>query len=108
MTRGIGGVEFAGSLPDAVVAGGLLTQLGDMWFLLLAIGALYCRARGGAAPGLTPMPFRDCLLLLALAVGSSAAAAALKSAFALPRPARGRPSCPRGSRRQRRRSTRRW
>lgn len=86
VTRGIGGVEFAGSLPDAVVAGGLLTQLGDMWFLLLAIGALYCRARGGAAPGLTPMPFRDCLLLLALAVGSSAAAAALKSAFALPRP----------------------
>ena len=87
MTRGIGGVEFAGSLPDAVVAaGGLLTQLGDMWFLLLAIGALYWRARGGAAPGLTPMPFRDCLLLLALAVGSYAAAAALKSAFALPRP----------------------
>ncbi|WP_159901926.1 phosphatase PAP2 family protein [Salinirussus salinus] len=87
MTRGIGGVEFAGSLPDAVVAaGGLLTQLGDMWFLLLAIGALYWRARGGAAPGFTPMPFRDCLLLLALAVGSYAAAAALKSAFAFPRP----------------------
>ena len=87
MTRGIGGVAFADSLPDAVVtAGGLLTQLGDMWFLLLAIGALYWRAHGGRAPGLTATPLRDCLLLLALAVGAYAAAAALKSVFALPRP----------------------
>lgn len=87
VTRGIGGVEFAGSLPDAVVAaGGLLTQLGDTWFLLLAIGALYWRARGGTAPSLTASPLRDCLLLLALVVGSYAAAATLKSVFALPRP----------------------
>ncbi len=87
MTRGIGGVAFADSLPDPVVAaGGLLTQLGDMWFLLLAIAVLYWRARGGRAPSLTATPLRDCLLLLALAVGSYAAVAALKSVFALPRP----------------------
>lgn len=87
MTRGIGGVAFADSLPDPVVAaGGLLTQLGDMWFLLLAIAVLYWRARDGRAPALTATPLRDCLLLLALAVGAYAAVAALKSVFALPRP----------------------
>lgn len=87
MTRGIGGVAFADSLPDLVVAaGGLLTQLGDMWFLLLVIAVLYWRARDRRAPTLTATPLRDCLLLLALAVGSYAAVAALKSVFALPRP----------------------
>jgi len=88
VTRGIGGVAFADSLPDPVVAaGGLLTQLGDTWFLLLAVGALYWRARAGRAPALTATPLRDCLLLLALVVGAYAAAVALKSVFALPRPA---------------------
>ena len=87
MTRGIGGVAFADSLPGPVVAaGGLLTQLGDMWFLLFAVAVLYWRARGGRAPSLTVAPLRDCLLLLALAVGAYAAVAALKSVFALPRP----------------------
>lgn len=87
MTRGIGGVAFADSLPDLVVAaGGLLTQLGDTWFLLLAVAVLYWRARDGGAPALTATPLRDCLLLLALVVGSYAATAALKSVFALPRP----------------------
>jgi membrane-associated phospholipid phosphatase len=87
VTRGIGGPVFADSLPAvAVAAGGLLTQLGDTWFLLLATGVLYWRARGGRAPALTATPLRDCLLLVALLVGSYAAAAALKSVFALPRP----------------------
>lgn len=87
MTRGIGGVEFADSLPDPVVAAaGLLTQLGDVWFLLLALAASYWRARGGRAPTLTATPLRDCLFLLALAVGSYAAVATLKPLFALPRP----------------------
>lgn len=87
VTRGIGGPVFADSFPAvAVAAGGLLTQLGDAWFLLLATGVLYWQARGGRAPALTATPLRDCLLLVALLVGSYAAAAALKSVFALPRP----------------------
>lgn len=87
VTRGIGGVEFAGSLPDPVVAvAGLLTQLGDMWFLLLALATVYWRARGGRAPTLTTTPLRDCLFLLALAVGSYAAVGTLKPLLALSRP----------------------
>ena len=87
MTRDIGGIASADPLPEvAVAAGGLLTQLGDAWFLLLATAALYWRARDERAPALTATPLRDCLLLLALLVGSYAATAALKTVFALPRP----------------------
>lgn len=85
MSRGLGAVRFAGDLPDAVVVlAGLVTQLGDAWFVLVGIAAVFAGHRTGLS--LTDDPWRDCLFLLGLAVGSYSLTVVLKHVFALPRP----------------------
>jgi len=85
MTRGFGGAEFASQLPDIVVAvAGLVTQLGDMWFVVAGITVLY--ALGTKYHSLTESPAQDSVYLLALAVGAYSLTAILKHTFGLPRP----------------------
>lgn len=85
MPRGFGEAEFAANLPEWVVAlAGLVTQLGDMWFVALGIVLLYVAARRTGR--FTEDPERDALYLLALLMGSYALTYTLKYAFALPRP----------------------
>lgn len=85
MPRGFGEAEFARSLPEWVVAiAGLVTQLGDMWFVGLGIVVFYVAAiRTGRY---SRNPRRDALYLLALLMGSYALTYSLKHVFALPRP----------------------
>jgi membrane-associated phospholipid phosphatase len=85
MSRGIGLIEATESLPDvAIVIAGLVTQLGDMWFVLLGILAVYCV--GIRNPSFTDTLWRDCLYLFALAISSYALIVVLKHVFMLPRP----------------------
>ncbi|MFC4448462.1 phosphatase PAP2 family protein [Halorussus aquaticus] len=85
MSRGLGEVEFASGLPEVATAvAGLVTQLGDMWFVLLGVCALFVLGTRDAS--LTDSPTRDCVYLLALTVGAYSLTAALKHAFGLPRP----------------------
>jgi len=85
MTRGIGGFELASAIPDAGTAiAGLVTQLGDAWFLLVAIGAVFVLGSRGHA--ITADPRRDAAFLLALVVSAYALTTVLKYAFGLPRP----------------------
>lgn len=86
MDPGIGGRAFVSRLPDiAVDVARVITQLGDMWFLLVGITLVYGVSR--REDSLTETPFQDCLYLFALAIGVHATALILKHAFALPRPA---------------------
>jgi|AntRauMinimDraft_4_1070384.scaffolds.fasta_scaffold00029_24 membrane-associated phospholipid phosphatase len=85
MTRGFGGAEFASRLPDVVVAvAGLVTQLGDMWFVVAGIALIY--VLGTKYHSLTDSPAQDSVYLLALAVGAYSLTAILKHSFGLPRP----------------------
>ena len=85
MSRGLGEARFASELPDiVVVAAGLVTQVGDMWFVVAGVGLLAVGHRTGAS--LSDDPWRDCLFLLVIALGSYSLSVALKHAFLLPRP----------------------
>ncbi|NHN60738.1 MULTISPECIES: phosphatase PAP2 family protein [Halorussus] len=85
MTRGFGEAEFASRLPETVTAvAGLVTQLGDMWFVVVGICALFVLASRDRS--LTDAPATDCVYLLALTVGAYSLTVALKHAFGLPRP----------------------
>jgi len=78
--RGVVGVP---ELPGAAVALlGLLTQLGDAWFLLLLLGTGYWLAPRELASD----PRRTGAALIGLALSGLALTIGLKSAFALPRP----------------------
>ena len=80
--RGVGISEALNGFPDAVVLlFGLLTQLGDTWFLLSALTLLYWFTPQGLLPRR-----RDAATLLALAVTALMLVAALKVVFDLPRP----------------------
>lgn len=85
MSRGLGESELAATLPDVVVAvAGVVTQLGDMWFVLVGVAGLFALHRLGVS--VSGDPWRDCLFLLAIAVGSYSLTVTLKYAFLLPRP----------------------
>jgi membrane-associated phospholipid phosphatase len=85
MSRGIGASELLARLPETATAvAGVVTQLGDTWFVLVAVGALF--VFGTRDRSLTDDPARDCAFLFALAVGAYSMTAVLKHAFALPRP----------------------
>lgn len=85
MSRGFGEIGVIKQLPDAlVVIAGLITQLGDMWFVVLGILGLYWIGTRDAS--LTTTPKRDCLYLFALGLGAYALTLSLKHVFALPRP----------------------
>jgi membrane-associated phospholipid phosphatase len=85
MSRGIGLIEATESLPDvAIVIAGLVTQLGDMWFVLLGILLVYWV--GIRDQLLTDTLWRDCLYLFSLAISSYALTVVLKHVFMLPRP----------------------
>ncbi|WP_435180564.1 phosphatase PAP2 family protein [Halorussus sp. AFM4] len=85
MSRGIGETELLAGLPEAATAvAGLVTQLGDMWFVVVAVCALFVLAWRDRS--LTDAPARDCVYLLALTVGAYSLTVALKHAFGLPRP----------------------
>jgi len=86
-THGVGLVEALETLPDPVVVlFVLVTQLGDLWFYFLGLSTLYFFGdrlpRVGAA-----IDRRRAAYLVALALGAAALTAALKGAFAFPRPA---------------------
>jgi membrane-associated phospholipid phosphatase len=85
MSRGIGVSDITKSLPDvAVTIAGVITQLGDMWFILLGILLVYWV--GTRDPSITETLWRDCLYLFALAISSYALTVVLKHVFTLPRP----------------------
>lgn len=85
MSRGVGIISITKSLPDVIIAiAGLITQLGDMWFVLLGIFLVYWM--GTRDPSLTDTLRRDCLYLFALAIGSYALTVIIKHTFTLPRP----------------------
>ena len=85
MTRGIGGFELASAIPEVGTAiAGVVTQLGDAWFLLVGIGAIFVFARRNRS--VTAEPRRDVVFLLALVVSAYALTTVLKHAFGLPRP----------------------
>lgn len=85
MSRGVGLIDITKSLPDVIIViAGLITQLGDMWFVLLGILLVYWM--GTRDPSLTDTLQRDCLYLFALAIGSYALTVVLKHIFMLPRP----------------------
>lgn len=76
---------MAAELPDWVVAiAGLVTQLGDMWFVVAGVIAVF--VFGLRREGISEHPRRDALYLLALVMGSFAVTYALKDVFGLPRP----------------------
>jgi membrane-associated phospholipid phosphatase len=85
MSRGIGVIDITKSLPDvAVTIAGVITQMGDMWFVILSILLVYWV--GTRDPSLTDTLWRDCLYLFALAISSYALTVVLKHVFMLPRP----------------------
>jgi membrane-associated phospholipid phosphatase len=85
MSRGIGEPELLERLPEAATAvAGLVTQLGDAWFVLVAVGVLF--VLGTRDQSLTDDPASDCAFLFALVVGAYSATTVFKYAFALPRP----------------------
>ncbi|WP_137286683.1 phosphatase PAP2 family protein [Halorussus salinisoli] len=85
MSRGFGEAQFASQLPEAVTAiAGLVTQLGDMWFVVVGICALY--VMGTRYRSLTESLTDDCVYLLALTVGAYSLTVVLKHVFGLPRP----------------------
>jgi len=85
MSRGFGAVRFTSHLPDAVTAvAGVVTQLGDMWFVVAGICVLFVLA--SRYPSLTDTPANDSVYLLALTVGAYSLTVALKHAFAVAAP----------------------
>lgn len=85
MTRGFGEVAFVEQLPDAVtLAFGLVTQLGDVWFLTLGAFALYWFGRRDST--ITLDSRRDSAYAVALLLGAYTLTLVLKALFGLPRP----------------------
>lgn len=85
MTRGLGEISIVHSLPEILVAiAALVTQFGDMAFVLLSILGIYWI--GLRDPSLTDTLLRDCLYLCALAIGAYTFTVLLKHVFTLPRP----------------------
>ena len=81
--RGVGITDLFAGVSDAVIfLFGLITQLGDPWFLFVIVAVLYWAG---------PQDYvehhrRTWGVLTALAVGATALTVGLKAAFALPRP----------------------
>lgn len=85
MTRGIGETELLSELPEAMTAvAGLVTQLGDMWFVMVGVCALYVLATRRRS--LSDSPANDCVYLFALTVAAYSLTVTLKHALGLPRP----------------------
>lgn len=81
--RGVGVSELVSAATEGVLfLFAVLTQLGDVWFLLVALALLYWLG----TDRLTDDPRRTGALLIALALGAFAVTLGLKSAFALARP----------------------
>ena len=82
-TRGVGVSEFFSGVPDVIILlFGLITQLGDPWFLFVLLAVFYWAG---------PQHYvehhrRTWGILTALAVGATALTVGLKATFALPRP----------------------
>lgn len=85
MSRGFGEIGVVKQLPETIIAiAGLITQLGDMWFVVLwIIGTYWIVSRDSS---ITNTPLQDCSYLFALALGTSALTMSLKHVFMLPRP----------------------
>jgi membrane-associated phospholipid phosphatase len=85
MSRGIVEISIVKSLPDPfITVFSLITQLGDMWFVLLGILAVYWL--GQRNPSLIGTVLRDCSYLFALTIGAYSLTMILKHVFMLPRP----------------------
>ncbi len=85
MSRGIGEIEFAAGLPDAVAfVAALLTALGDVWFVFALLGTLYWF--GSSLPGPVALSRRHAAFVIALAFGGLAVVTTLKELLRLPRP----------------------
>lgn len=85
MSRGIGEVDLVSQLPEAAVSlAGLVTQLGDMWFVVGGVSLVYVLSYSKYS--ITETPLRDSLYLFALAIGAYAFTVVLKQTYALPRP----------------------
>jgi membrane-associated phospholipid phosphatase len=85
MVRGFGETEFVADLPTVlVVLAALVTQLGDVWFLILLLGSCYWLGR--ALPGPLSFDRATAAFLLALGVGASVLTTTLKQWLAYPRP----------------------
>lgn len=85
MSRHLVGLDFAGALPGWVLLlAVLLTQLGDVWFVLLLLGVLYWVAE--ALPGPLSIDRTRGAFAVALALGGMALTTALKVGFAAQRP----------------------
>lgn len=85
MPRGVGEADIVAQFPDIVIAvAGIITQLGDMWFVLLGVFVVYWLGNRGTIP--VDNPLRDCLYLFALTIGAYSLTVILKHTFALPRP----------------------
>lgn len=85
MPRGIGEVTVANGLPEwATAVAGVVTQLGDMWFVLVALAGVYWLGKRGSLR--EEVSHETVLFLFALAIGAYALTVVLKHAFALPRP----------------------
>ena len=82
-TRGVGVSELLSGVPDVLILlFGLITQLGDPWFLFVMLAVFYWAG---------PQHYvehhrRTWGVLTALAVGATALTVGLKALFALPRP----------------------
>jgi membrane-associated phospholipid phosphatase len=83
MLRSVGATELLSSMPEwVVVAFAVLTQLGDAWFVFVALSLLYWFA----PTRVTTDRRRVGALLVALSLCALAVTVGLKAAFALPRP----------------------
>lgn len=85
MSRGVGEVDLVSQLPEAAVSvAGLVTQVGDMWFV--GGGVLFVYALSYSKYSITETPLQDSLYLFALVIGAYAFTVVLKQTFGLPRP----------------------
>ncbi len=85
MTRGLGVVVDGSHLPEWLITlAGVVTQLGDLWFVLAIV--IVVILMGTRQNRMTRTPIEDSAFLLALGLGAFALTIILKAAFALPRP----------------------
>ncbi|AWB26621.1 phosphatase PAP2 family protein [Halococcoides cellulosivorans] len=91
MTRRVGLVDLLAGLPDPIrVGAALLTQLGDVWWLIALTVAVWIVDR--RRPIVRERS--DPIAVLALVIGGYALTTLLKAAFGLPRPPIGSPTGP--------------
>ncbi|WP_136717690.1 phosphatase PAP2 family protein [Halorientalis salina] len=86
MSHGVGAISTAqGILGPLVPVFALVTQLGDVWFLLVLLSTLYLA--DGRVPGFRGLvDRRDAAYVVALAIGGLALTVGLKLLVAFPRP----------------------